>query len=287
MILAEWSGAEIVSVDAMQVYRGMDVGTAKPTPADRSRIPHHMIDVAEPEEAYSVARFQAEGRLALGEIAGRGSRALVVGGSGLHLRALVDPLEFPPTDEEVRARFEALSPAEARRRLLLVDPEAGDHVDLENPRRVVRALEIFEITGSTPAERFATVEAEAVRERTPLFPVTILGIDPGDRIGGRVEARFQAMLRGGLIEEVRALAPRLGPTAAQAVGYRQLLGVVRDEVPVEEGVARALSATRALARRQRTFLRRDHRVEWLEWDDDPSVVATSAARRLEEAGWSS
>lgn len=287
MILAERLGMEIVSVDAMQVYRGMDVGTAKPTPADRARVPHHMIDVAEPEEAYSVARFQREGRASLSDIAGRRGRALVVGGSGLHLRALVDPLEFPPTDEEVRARLEALPPSEARHRLLLVDPEAGELVDLDNPRRVVRALEIHELTGSTPAARFATVGAEAVRERRPLLPVTILGIDPGHRLGRRVESRFQAMLQAGLVEEVRALTSRLGPTAAQAVGYRQLVGVVQGEVTLDDGVARALAATRALAKRQRTFFRRDHRVEWLEWDDDPSVVAASAVRRLEEAGWSS
>lgn len=284
MLLAKRFGAEIVSVDSMQVYRGMDIGTAKPTSAERAAVPHHLVDVAEPEEVYSVARFQRAGREAL---SGADAPMLIVGGSGLHFRSLVDPLTFPPSDDTVRTRLEVLTPDEMARRLVAADADAPSHIDLANPRRVVRALEILEITGETPSARAATSEAAAVREYRAEHPFVGLAIDPGAGLTDRVQERFDAMMSAGLVAEVEGLADRLGPTAAQAVGYREMVRVVRGEWGLGEAVRRAVDATTSLARRQRTYLRRDPRLHWLEWDDDPSAVADRAARRLEEAGWSS
>ena len=287
LALAAAAGAEIVSVDSMQVYRGMDIGTAKPTAEQRVLVPHHLIDLADPAEAFSVAEFQREGRRVLADLARRGAPALVVGGSGLHFRALVDPLEFPPHDPAVRKAVEALAPAEAVAALLAADPRAGEHLDLANPRRVARALEVHRITGLTPSTRWEGEQAAAVREYRALLPVVALGTDPGDQLPARVDARLGVMLAAGLLEEVRRLAPRLGRTAAQAVGYKELLPVVRGEISPEEGRARAVSATRALAGRQRTFFRRDPRIRWLEWHDDPARRAAAARAAFEEAGWTS
>lgn len=276
-------GAEIVSVDSMQVYRGMDIGTAKPSPAQRDAVPHHMIDVAEPSEAYSVGRFQQEGRRVLDDL-GEG-RVLMVGGSGLHFRALVDPLDLPPRDSEVRAELEGLPDEEAVAALLAVDPEASQSVDLANPRRVVRALEVHRLTGLTPSQRAASPRARAVRSYQAERRFVAVGIDPGEALRRRVERRFEAMLDAGLLEEVAALEGRLGPTASEAVGYRHLLPVVRGEASLAQGRRRALDATTALARRQRTFFGRDPRLRWVEWDDDAEQRRAAVLTALEEAGW--
>jgi len=287
LALAAAAGAEIVTVDSMQVYRGLDIGTAKPTPEQQGRVRHHLIDVAEPAVAFSVAEFQRAGRAALAGLEARGVPALIVGGSGLHFRALVDRLEFPPHDAEVRRAVEAMGPGEAAAALLAADPAAGACVDLANPRRVGRALEVHRLTGLTPSARFGSEAAAAVRAYRPLLPVVVVGCDPGEALRGRAEARLDAMLAAGLLEEVRRLAPVLGRTAAQAVGYKELLAVVRGEAALDEGRGRSLAATWALAGRQRTFFRRDPRIRWQEWDDDPARRAVAARAAFEEAGWTS
>ncbi len=267
----------------MQVYRGMDIGTAKPSGADRARIPHHLVDVAEPEEAFTVAEFQRAGRAALDAVDARGVPAIVTGGSGLHFRALVDPLDFPPGDVELRAALERLPAGEARRRLVAADPHAGDHVDLANPRRVVRALEIVELTGRTPTARATGAEAAAVRAYRPRRPLRAIGLDPGDALPARADARIETMHDEGLLAEVRGLAPRLGRTARQAVNYKELLPVIAGEATLADGKADQLRATLALAKRQRTFFRRDPRVGWLPWDDDPARRLAAARAALQEA----
>jgi tRNA dimethylallyltransferase len=279
------TGAEIVSVDSVQVYRGMDIGTAKPSLEDRRRIPHHMIDIVDPADPFSVAEFQARGRRAIEDIEERGSPVLIVGGSGLHFRSLVDPLDFPPTDPAVREEVERLSPGDAIAELLTADRAAGDLVDLANPRRVVRAVEILRITGRTPTARASGRRAEAVRAYRPDVDLAAVGIDPGDRLHGRVVRRLDGMLDAGFLDEVRALS--LGPTASTAVGYREMVRVVQGAWDLDMARDRAIDATTALSRRQRTYHRRDPRIEWLEWDDDPAVVAKAAAKRLKEAGWTS
>lgn len=273
MAVAGELGGTIVSVDSMQVYREMDIGTAKPSLADRTAVPHHMIDVADPEELYSVARFQSAGRAA---IAAASTPVIIAGGSGLHFRSLVDPLDFPPTDAQLRERLEALEPADVRRRLLALDPEAPDHVDMDNPRRVVRAVEVAELTGATPSVRSQIPQAAQLRAYEPLMEFQAFGVDPGDDLETNVNGRLTQMRSDGLLAEVAALADRLGPTAANAVGYKQLLGVVRGEVDENEGFEAAARATLSLAKRQRTFFRRDPRIEWISDADDPLTTIMEA-----------
>jgi tRNA dimethylallyltransferase len=284
MELARRIDGEIVSVDSMQVYRGMDIGTAKPTAADCRLIPHHLIDIADPSDSYSVAQFQEAGRAALATIADRGRTAIICGGSGLHFRSLVDPLDFPPTDPVVRAELESLSYEELTNQLLKADARAADRVDLANPRRVLRAVEVYRITGATPSVRAESEAAVDVREYRPLLPFTAVGVDPGDGLARRIESRLDAMLKAGWIGEVRGLGPSLGATAAGAVGYRELLGVVDGRATAAAARESALRATLALAKRQRTYFRRDPRIEWLTWHDDPAERTSAAIATLEEAG---
>ena len=284
-IAAQLSG-EIVSVDSMQVYRGMDIGTAKPDAATCARVPHHLIDLVEPEESYSVAEYQSAGRTVLDALEAEGTTAIVAGGSGLHFRALVDPMSFAPTEPALRAELEAVPAADLVTELLGSDPEAAAHVDLANPRRVLRAVETLRLSGITPSQRAGTAEAEALRSYTPRLPLVAVGLDPGDALETRVIARFDAMLGAGLLDEVAELAPRLGRTARQAVGYKELIPVVNGGTSLEEGRAAAIQATLGLAKRQRTFFRRDPRIRWLTWHDDPDerVSAPVAPSRRSEHG---
>ncbi|MDH3471324.1 MAG: tRNA (adenosine(37)-N6)-dimethylallyltransferase MiaA [Acidimicrobiia bacterium] len=286
MHVALATGAEIVSVDSMQVYRGMDIGTAKPTPEDREAVPHHLVDIADAAVEFSVAEFQSAGREVLADLAQRDVPALIAGGSGLHFRALVDPMDFPSTDPAVRAELENLEPAEARQRLESVDPAVAEVVDMDNPRRVVRALEVYEVTGETPSMRAATPRAEAVRSYRPIGPIRVIGLDPGEALRGRVESRCQAMVEAGLVDEVAALKARLGLTARQAVGYREMLGVLEGESTPEAAMASMVQATLAVAKNQRTFFRKDPRVQWLPWSDDGATRSESVAKALaEEQAW--
>ena len=269
MRLAEKYGAEIISVDSMQVYWGMDIGTAKPTLEEQARVPHHLIDVAEPEEDFTVADSQRIGRQVIEHSSGP---MMLVGGTGLAFRAIVDPLEFPARDPAHRRELEKLSHEALRDRLLGVDPDAGSHLDLENPRRLLRAVEVYDVTGLTPSARSATDAAQAVRDYQPLIPFHAVGLDPGDSLQERVSARLDAMFDGGLLQEVESLAPSLGRTASQAVGYKELLGVVEGQVSLAEGRKAAEAATLAVAAKQRTFLQRDPRIQWMDWDDDPEVL---------------
>ncbi|MEA2002474.1 MAG: tRNA (adenosine(37)-N6)-dimethylallyltransferase MiaA [Actinomycetota bacterium] len=271
MDIAGHRGGEIVSVDSMQVYRGMDIGTAKASSIMRHQVPHHLLDVSDPGDDLSVAEFQRMGRSVLADLSVQGKTPIICGGSGLHFRALVDPLDFPPNDAAVRAVLDALTSEEARRRLEDVDPTAADHVDLANPRRVVRALEIERITGLTPSQRAATAAAVAVRSYVPLVEFVAIGLDPGPELADRVEQRFDRMLAAGLLDEVKRIGSRLGRLASQAVGYKELLPVIAGEQDLAAGRAAAIRATMALAKRQRTFFRRDPRIQWITWDPDPTV----------------
>ena len=253
----------------MQVYRGMDIGTAKPSTADRVRVIHHMIDLVDPEVPYSVAEFQQEGRRVLEELIGLDTTVLITGGSGLHFRALVDPLDFPPHDPDLRAGIEAAGSATNRDRLLQIDPGVAEVLDLANPRRVERALEVYELTGATPTSRASLPESMAVAGYQSMVPFTAVGVDPGAELAGRVDNRWKSMLEAGFLKEVAGLAGSLGPTAMEAVGYKQLLPVLRGEATEEQGGAEAKRATMGLAKRQRTYFRRDPRIEWVPWSGDP------------------
>ena len=284
--MAERIGAVVVSVDSMQVYRGMDIGTAKPDEATSRRFDYRMVDVADVWEDYHVGRFQDEGRRALDEIGATGRDAVVVGGSGLYFRALVDPLEFPPTDAGLRSELEHIDPEELQAELVEVDPAAAKVVDLANPRRVLRAVEIYRITGRTPTERAASAGAEAVRRYRPERHFAAIGVDPGERLAERIAQRFDGMLAAGLLAEVRALAPRLGSHAREAVGYKQLLPVVDGTRVIDDARDLAIAASSALAKRQRTFFRRDPRIRWIPWQDGVDArIASTVGMFEEDASW--
>ncbi len=288
MAVAARYDAEILSVDSMQVYRGMDIGTAKPDADARRRIPHHLIDLADPADEVTVADFRSAGRTVLDRLATTATPALITGGSGLHLRALVDPMTMAPTDPDLRTRLEATPPVDLAARLVAADPTAGDHIDLANPRRVLRAVEILELTGVTPTRRAGSDEYRALRDYRPERPFIGIGVDPGDTLAERATRRFDAMIEAGLVDEVTRLAPRLGRNARQAVGYKELLAVVSGNQPLAEARLAAIRSTVALARRQRTFFRRDPRIQWISWGNEISVRLARIGEILDrEPSWSS
>ncbi|GMQ85805.1 MAG: tRNA (adenosine(37)-N6)-dimethylallyltransferase MiaA [Acidimicrobiia bacterium] len=265
----------------MQAYREMDIGTAKPDAETRSRFGYHLVDLVDPSEDMSVARFQQEGAAVLDGLSDEGRSAVLAGGSGLHMRALVDPLEFPPSDDGLRGELEAVPGADLVDELIAADAAAADVVDLSNLRRVIRAVEILRLTGATPSSRAARPAAIAVRDYDPTRPFIGIGVDPGETLAARIARRLDAMLDAGLLDEVEMLAPRLGRTARQAVGYRQLIPVVAGEIALVEGREQTIRATMALAKRQRTFFRRDPRIHWIPWHHDRDVRMTTAWSHIE------
>jgi len=276
MALAPRLGAEVVSADAMLVYRGMDIGTAKPTPAERAQVPHHLVDLVDPGEEFSVARFQPLARAAIAEIGGRGRLPLLVGGSGLYFHAVVDEFAFPPTDPAVRARLEAEAATASLpalyQRLQVLDPAAAARIQPANLRRTVRALEVIELTGRP----FSSFRVQgAMDEPASRYRLTVLGLDPGiDCLRERVAARVAAMVAAGLVEEVRRLAGRpLSRTARQALGYKELLDAMEAGTPLEDALAAVVAHTRAYARRQLAWFRRDRRIRWSTLPPGPELEA--------------
>jgi tRNA dimethylallyltransferase len=249
----------------------MDIGTAKPTRDQLSSIPHLMIDLVEPDVEYTVACFQAESRQALELVQGP---VLVVGGSGLHFRAVVDPLEFPPGDPVIRAAVEATDTESLVEEIEAADSEAGTLVDLSNRRRVVRAVEILRITGQTPTARASTPAAHAVRSFRSIYPLTVFGVDPVPGRHQRIVERVAQMREAGFLEEVAALAPRMGRLASQAVGYRELLAVLEGVTSEDDAFEATVASTVRLAKRQRTFFRADPRIRWMPAEHHESAVST-------------
>ncbi len=265
---------EIVSVDSMQVYRGLDIGTAKPTVRERAAIPHHLIDVADPSENWSVARFQIAARDAVADIEARDKRALLVGGTGLYLQAVIDPLTFPPEDLAVRAELEAevTTPeglAAAYAELERVDPVAAARIEPGNERRIVRALEVIKLTG----EPFSSFGPGIQSYGDTVFPVSMAGISlPPDVLARRIEQRFTAMRDAGLVDEVRGLAARgeLSRTARQAIGYKEVLAYLEGSEPsLDAAFDEAVRRTKRFARRQVRWFRRDPRITWVEAAENP------------------
>lgn len=256
MALAHVLDGEIVNADAMQLYAGMDIGTAKITAAERELVPHHLLDVWPISERASVAGFQRLAIAAVEDIRARGRMPVVVGGSGLYVRALLDNLVIPPTDEAVRARLETeleeVGPGALHRRLLTSDPAAAQAILPSNGRRIVRALEVVELTGSFSA----TLPDGSYR-----WPGTVqVGLDLDD-LDARIEVRVAAMFAAGLVAEVHDLEGaglRESPTASKALGYAQVLADPDPRAAAEATVI----ATRRFARRQRSWFRRDTRIRW-------------------------
>ncbi|MGI8758193.1 MAG: tRNA (adenosine(37)-N6)-dimethylallyltransferase MiaA [Acidimicrobiales bacterium] len=262
---------ELVSVDAMGVYRGMDIGTAKPTPAEQAEVAHHLLDVADPAEDFSVAHFQAAARRALAGIEARGRRAVLVGGTGLYVRAVVDDLTLPGRYPEARAEVEAEpDTAVLHRRLHELDPLAASRMEASNRRRVVRALEVTLGAGRA----FSSFGPGLVAY--PPSPIAQVGLRLApEALDARIAARLEAMMGAGLLDEVRGLAARpggLSRTARQALGYRELLAYVEDQLPLDEAVAETLRRTRRFARRQLRWFRRDPRIAWHDVGDNPLAL---------------
>ena len=262
---------EIVSVDSMQVYRGMDVGTAKATPAERAEVPHHLLDLAEPDERFTVARFQAEADKVMAEIEGRGHRALLVGGTGLYLQAVVDRLAVPGDWPDVRSELETEAAATGteglHRHLILVDPKAAARIEPTNRRRVVRALEVTLGSGRPFSSFGPGIDAY------PSTPFRMTGVWlPRPVLCRRIDARLRAQVDAGFVEEATALAPRMSATARQALGYKELLEHVAGGCTLDEALAAAGQRTRAFSRRQRMWFRRDPRITWLGTGQDPLAL---------------
>ena len=255
---------EIVSVDSMQVYRGMDIGTAKPTPAQQGEIAYHLLDLVDPAESFTVGAFQRAARVALGEIEARGHRALLVGGTGLYLKAVVDRLRLPGRFPAVRRQLEAeLLSAGApalHRRLAQVDPVAAARIEPSNGRRVVRALEVCRGSGRPFSSYGPGIDTY------PDVDIDLVGLAwPRPELDRRIAARYVAQLDAGFLHEVEVLAARpggLGLTARQALGYRELLAHLDGTISLDEAVDTAVRRTRRFARRQERWFRRDPRVRW-------------------------
>lgn len=274
IVLAERLGAEIVSVDSMLVYRGMDVGTAKPTVAQRARVPHHLIDVAEPSEPFSVARYQALARDAVALIRSRGRRVLLAGGTVLYYRAVVDDLSFPATDPILRGELEREAERVGARtmyeRLAASDPVAASKIEEGNVRRTVRALEVAELTG-LPFSSFASEWERYAPERVRAAGVQV----PRDLLWKRIDARVTGHLENGVLDEVRALIDRgFGGwlTSSQAIGYAEFAQHVTGGITLDDAVAAIVKRTKGLARRQLAFLRRDPRIRWFEAGADGAAA---------------
>jgi tRNA dimethylallyltransferase len=272
MDLALQVGGEIVNADSMQVYRGMDIGTAKPTAAERRRVPHHVIDVLDVRRPATVAAFQTLARAAIDGCLVRGVVPVLVGGSALYVRAVLDRFEFPGTDADMRARLErelaVVGAKGLHKRLAEIDPGAAAAILPTNGRRIVRALEVVELTGRP----FAASLPDPVYayER-----VVQLGLDvPRDVLDRRIADRVDEMWRIGLVDEVRGLEKaglREGRTASKALGYAQVLAFLAGEYDEEEAKTRAVRATRRFARRQDSWFRKDPRVKWVAYDADDLV----------------
>ena len=321
LALAEKLGGEIISVDSMQVYRGLDLGTAKATAGERARVPHHLIDVVGLTEPFDVAKFVALARLAEADIQARGRTPIFCGGTGFYLKAYLEGLgDVPPSDAQLRAELQATPLEQLLRELEQRDPVAYERIDRQNPRRVIRALEVIRLTGQTfsaqrpewqPVGKAESGKQKAESEITAALPnpqspilnpqssitrcpapsaaPTIYGLQrPFPDLHARINARVDEMFAHGLVEETRALLPHgleQNETAMQAIGYRQVVEHLRGVRPLAETVELVKIKTRQFAKRQMTWFRRQLAVEWIAADtgEDCEQLADRIApeRRLQ------
>jgi tRNA dimethylallyltransferase len=261
-------GVELVSMDSMQVYRGMDIGTAKPSVAERAEVPHHVIDVVDSSEEWALSQHLAAARTAMEAIEARGRRAVVVGGTGLYVSALVDGWSPPGRWPDVRAGLDADNDtAGLHRRLTELDPLGASRMEPTNRRRVLRALEVTLGSGRPFSSFGAGVGV------FPPTPWCLVGVTrPPAELRDRIAGRLQSMVTAGFVEEVRQLTQaegRWSRTAAQALGYRQIAGHLQGHGTLTEAVDAAIQATRAFAKRQRAWWRRDPRIHWYEGGRNP------------------
>jgi len=278
LALAHELDGEVVNVDSMQLYRGMDIGTAKLTPAEREGIPHHQLDVWDVTETASVARYQRDAIGDVEKIMARGKTPILVGGSMLYAQALVDDWQFPPTDPAVRAKYEArrveIGTDALHEELAQVDPAAAAIIEDKDPRRTVRALEVIELTGK-PYKA-----SQPPKDAPPRWGTRLLGLrTTADWLNPRIELRTRQMFERGLIEEVERLQAQglvADSTAGRAIGYAQVFQAQRGELSWDEAVERTITGTRRYVRRQRSWFRRDKRIKWLDAAGDTTAQALRA-----------
>ena len=275
--LAAHLGAEILSFDSMQIYRGMDIGTAKPTIEERQGIAHHMIDIADPREDYSVSRFVEEADRCLQDILSRGKTAVLVGGTGLYIDSLMRGLEFAPLPQSgVREELTRIAQEEGievlMERLRAVDPESAERIHPSNHKRVIRALEIYLESGKTMTQH--NLESQ---EKPPKYAPLWIGLDyvNRDALYSRINRRVDLMVEQGLLEELQTLLAQgiaHNTTSMQAIGYKELMGYLRGECTLQEAVELLKQASRRYAKRQRTWFRRNPEVNWLMLEDEPDFA---------------
>ncbi|MGD0815387.1 MAG: tRNA (adenosine(37)-N6)-dimethylallyltransferase MiaA [Verrucomicrobiota bacterium] len=272
--LAERIGGEIISVDSMQVYRGLDIGTAKPSPAQLQRVPHHLIDVVGLDESFDAARFIALAGAALAGIRSRGRVPIFCGGTGLYFKAFLEGLgAAPSSNPKIRAELESTPLEILLTELRQRDPAMFDKVDRQNPRRVIRALEVIRITGRPYSEQRGGWQAGP-----PAVPGRFIGLTrPAGELSDRIRRRVDEMFAGGLVAETEALLRRglaENPTALQALGYRQVVEHLRGERPLAETIELVKIRTRQYAKRQLTWFRRQLRLDWIPLEGQtPASVA--------------
>jgi tRNA dimethylallyltransferase len=280
LAVAEALGGEIVNTDSMQLYRGMDIGTAKLPEPERRGVPHHLLDVLDVHEPATVAEFQGWARATIDHCRARGVVPVLVGGSALYTRAVLDRFEFPGTDPAVRADLERElaegGPETLHTRLAERDPAAAAKIIPSNGRRIVRALEVIAITGRP--------FSASLPEQAYFYPDAVqVGVDvPRDVLDERIRQRVERMWQAGLVEEVRRLADRglrEGRTANRALGYQQVLAFLDGELSEEEAKERTVTGTRRFARRQDSWFRKDPRITWVGWNDPGRVTKALAAVR--------
>ena len=280
--LAKKLGGEVVSADSMQLYRGMDIGTAKPTAEEMEGVPHHMFDAAGPEEAFSVSRYVEMAAACVDDVLARGKQPILVGGTNLYIDSLLSGRDFAQKGdgalrERLGAQYDALGGEAMRARLAAVDPERAAKLAPGDKRRIVRALEIYELTGKTISAHDA--ETRALPPRYPSVRFA-LNFAAREDLYARIDRRVDAMLAAGLVGEVRALLERGVPpeaTAMQAIGYKEIAEALRGECTIDEAVERIKLGSRRYAKRQLTWLRRDAQLHWIVWAREPDL-----ARGLDE-----
>jgi tRNA dimethylallyltransferase len=280
LLLAERLGGEIISVDSMQVYRGLDIGTAKPSAADRSRVPHHLLDVVELTEPFDAAKFAARARAAILQTRERGRVPILCGGTGFYFKALLDGLgDAPPADPALRSALEAAPLADLLRELAERDPATFERIDRQNPRRVVRALEVIHLTGKPFSEQRAHWPVRGVPRNLHDAPCFFALSRGSEDLRKRIDLRVSQMFARGLVAETQELLRRgldQNRAAMQAIGYRQVIEHLRGERSLAETIALVKTRTRQFAKRQMTWFRRQLPVTWIEADPEEPMEVVAA-----------
>lgn len=275
VILAKEIGGEVVSADSMQIYRGMDIGTAKPAPGETDEVSHHMIDVAEPWENYSVARYVREASICVNEIISRGKLPIIVGGTGLYIDSLISGRSFAAIPEdstlrhEISSRYDNLGGEALLIELSRFDPERASKLQLADKKRIVRALEVYYLTG-----RSLTEHDEETKKLPPRYNalITALSFSDRTRLYERIDSRVDDMIKAGLVEEVKLLIDSGVPencTAMQAIGYKETALFINGRISLKEAVQMIKQESRRYAKRQLTWLRRNPEIQWIFWENYP------------------